>query len=82
MMVNTTTTGNLTLPDRSTTECVLYEGSSVTAVISEVAIRNIYVSIGSLGLVGNLLVILVLTLYTSVTEKVCISFALYHRGRE
>ena len=74
VMENATTSirsDNKTLtPDHLTTDVNLYGGSSVTVVISEVAIRNIYVSIGSVGFVGNLLVISVLILYTNVTEKV------------
>ena len=62
---------NTTLtPNHLSKDVNLYGGSSVTVVISEVAIRNIYVSIGSVGFVGNLLVIFILTLYTNVTEKV------------
>lgn len=45
-------------------------GMSVSAQISETAVRNVYILIGVLGLVGNLLVVVILTCYTNVTEKV------------
>jgi hypothetical protein len=45
--------------------------SSVKVLISEEAVRNIYVSIGTVGFFGNLIIFVVMTFYTNVKEKVC-----------
>lgn len=45
-------------------------GAAVTALISEAAIRNSYVAIGTIGFVGNLFVIFIITCYTNLTDKV------------
>jgi hypothetical protein len=47
-----------------------YQGAAISAVISESAVRNIYIAIGTVGFVGNLFVIIIITCYTSMTDKV------------
>jgi hypothetical protein len=48
------------------------EGTSVNVIISEIAVRNVYVSIGTFGFFGNLLVMVIMTFYTNAADKVSI----------
>jgi hypothetical protein len=54
----------------------IYSESSATVLISEEAVKNIYVAIGTIGFFGNLIVFVVMTLYTNVKDKVCTAVVL------
>lgn len=68
--VMTTSLTSLTMLSTDDTSSRVSRGMSVSGQISEMAVRNVYIAIGSVGLVGNLLVVFILTCYTNVTEKV------------
>jgi hypothetical protein len=63
---------NSTVSSSTTTDDAVLSARamSVSALISETAVRNVYISIGSVGFVANLLVIIILVFYTNMTEKV------------
>jgi hypothetical protein len=69
LSTNYTTSGYVTLLP-VTGSSSLHVGDLVTAPAKAMIIKYIYVSIGAVGCLGNLVVILVMALYTNVTQKV------------
>lgn len=55
---------------QASTDGAHFQGAAVSAVISEAVVRNIYILIGTLGFVGNLFVIFIITCFTNMTDKV------------
>jgi hypothetical protein len=67
--LNSTSAAGVLLQQAST-DGAHFKGAAVSAVISEAVVRNIYILIGTLGFVGNLFVIFIITCFTNMTDKV------------
>jgi hypothetical protein len=48
-----------------------HQGVSATATISDVAFKYVYVCIGIVGCLGNMMVIVIIGFYSEMVDKVC-----------